>query len=156
VAAGKKAGGVVEHLVPGGADDEQGNAGRGVGDVLDKVEEDRLGPVNVVEDQDEGPAAGDRLNDGPHTPEQLVLAISTRAETHEGPNPQRGVLVAPAGERPQLGPCRLIRIIRENSCSLAEGFGDWPEGDAIPVGQASAPQHLSMPAHVADELLDQP
>src|SRR4029077_19416042 len=90
VAVGEEAGRVVEHFVAGGAEDEQGNTGRSVGDVLDKVEEDPLGPVNVVEDQDEGPAAGDRLKDGPHAPEQFVLAVSARAKTHEGPNPQRG------------------------------------------------------------------
>ena len=120
VAVGEEAGRLVEQFVAGGAEDEQGNAGRSVGDMLDKVEEDPLGPVNVVEDQDERPAAGDRLKDSPHAPEQFVLAVSARAKTHEGPNPQRGVLAFRAGERPQLGPRRLVRVIGEDSCSLAE------------------------------------
>ena len=140
----------------GGTEDEQGNVARAVGDVLDEVEEILLGPVNVVEDHDKRPAAGDRLEDGPHAPQQLVLAVAARTKSHERPDPHRGVLTLCADERPQLVPRLVLLVIGEDPGRLSESFGDGPEGDALPVGQAPAFQHQGTVVHLADELLDQP
>src|SRR5262249_17923497 len=115
-----------------------------------------LGPVDVVEDHDKRPTAGDRLKDIPHTPQQLVLGVAARAGTHEGPDPQRGILAASANERPQLGPRLLFVILEEDPGRLAESLSDGPEGEALPVVQAPAPQHLCTRAYVAGEFLDQP
>src|SRR5215472_15477766 len=110
--------------------------------MLDEGEEDRLGPMDVVEDHDERPAAGDRLENVPHAPQQLIPGVAARARTHEGPDPQRGIFAVSANERPQLGPRLLLLILKEDPSRLAESLGDGPKGDALPIVQAPAPQHL--------------
>src|SRR5215831_482143 len=101
--------------------------------MLDEIEENPLSPVNVVKDHDERPTAGDRFQDIPHAPQQLIFGIAARAGTHEGPDPQRGILAASANERPQLGPRLLFLVLEEDPRRLAESLSDGPEGDALPV-----------------------
>ena len=52
------AGPLVEQLRPREAEQQDRRAAREVGDVVDQVEERRLAPVDVVEDDDERPLAG--------------------------------------------------------------------------------------------------
>ena len=52
----------LEQLRPGDAEQEDRCVARPVGDVLDQVEEDRLGPLDVVEDDDLRPLRRPRLD----------------------------------------------------------------------------------------------
>ena len=56
----------LEQVRPRDAEDEQRRIARPVGDVLDQVEERRLGPLEVVEVDDERTLAGGRLEEPPH------------------------------------------------------------------------------------------
>src|SRR5690348_3991439 len=111
----------------GGTDDEQGDAVRGVGDVLDEVEEDWLGPVDVVKDHNERPAAGDGVKDVPHAPQQFIFTVTAGAGTHEGPDPQRGILAPFTCKRPELGLRLFFSVFEVDPGCLAEGFRDGPE-----------------------------
>ena len=51
--------------------------------MLDEVEERRLGPVDVVEDDDERPPARERLEQPPDRPEALLLAGGPLGEADE-------------------------------------------------------------------------
>jgi hypothetical protein len=52
----------------------------GLHEVVDEVEERRLGPVDVVEDDDEGSLCGQVLEELPRTPEELLHRKPSRRE----------------------------------------------------------------------------
>ena len=76
--AAAPAGPQLEQLGPGDAEQEDRRVARPVGDVLDQVEEDRLGPLDVVEHEDLRPLAARRL-DQPAEGELRVGRASCRS-----------------------------------------------------------------------------
>ena len=59
-------------LRPGGADDEQRDPLRPVGEVLEEVEKRLVGPVDVLDDEHERPFLGDALEEAPPGRERLL------------------------------------------------------------------------------------
>src|SRR5258707_2319937 len=153
---GEEAGMLLYQLMAGGTEYQQRNALRHPGDLPDEVEEDRLSPMDVIEDHDERPTPRDDLQENARAPEQLVLAVAARAHAHQRGDSAGDVLVFGADQRPQLGPGLVLRILGRYPGRPTDSLGDRPEGDALAIGQASAPQYLRTVAKVADELLDQP
>jgi len=64
----------VEQVGPGEAEEQNRCVGDPAGEVLDQVEERRLGPVDVFEDEDERPSAPERLGELSQGPERLLSA----------------------------------------------------------------------------------
>ena len=62
----------VEEVGARGAEDEDRRVARRGGDVLDEVEERRIGPVDVVDDEHERPHGGERLEEPAERPGRLV------------------------------------------------------------------------------------
>ena len=61
----------LEQVGPCQADDQDRGGARSADDVLEEVEHRRLGPVNVVDDEDERPGRGDRLEEASEGPGRL-------------------------------------------------------------------------------------
>ena len=70
--AAAPAGAHVEQLRTGHPDEKYRSVPRPVGDMLDQVEERRLCPVEVIEDDDERPPSGQRLEELSHPPKALL------------------------------------------------------------------------------------
>ena len=68
----------LEELRAGGADDEQRRVARRVGEVLEELEQGRLGPVDVLDHDHERPVAGETLEDAADRPEDLLLRAPAR------------------------------------------------------------------------------
>jgi hypothetical protein len=100
------AGAHVEQVRPGEADQQDRDVPRPVGQVLDEVEEDRLSPVDVVEDKHDGLPPCRRLEQRPHRCEAGLDPGRGLDQPDRLRDPQRDVVgVRLAGERRlQLGP----------------------------------------------------
>src|SRR4051794_33215813 len=61
----------LHELAAGGADDQRRRVLRRVEDVLERVEEHRFGPLDVVDDDDEVAAPGEDLDELPRRPDEL-------------------------------------------------------------------------------------
>ena len=124
--------------------------------LLDEIEEGGLRPVDVVEDHHERPAAGQLLKDRPHAPEQLVLAVLVLREAHDrlDATGRVGQLLAEAGLELDAGV--LLAVLRHDPGRLSQHLGQRPEGDAVAVGQAAAPQYHRLVGEAPHELLDEP
>src|SRR5262249_57512047 len=68
------AGPSIEELRARGADEQDARLARPVRNVLHEVEEGWLGPVDVVQDHDEGALGGKRLEELAHSPRDLLPA----------------------------------------------------------------------------------
>src|SRR5829696_2920340 len=67
--------------------EHDGYAAHPVGEVFKEVEKCRLGPLDVVEDDEERPAGGESLEKLPHGPKRLLDARSRRGKTEEPAKP---------------------------------------------------------------------
>ena len=92
------------------AEDEERDAARPVDEVVDEVEQRVVGPVQVLEDEDERPLVGDRLQEAAPGGERLVAAVARRLVALE------------AGERTQvpLDPGGVGRVADESLDGLAK------------------------------------
>ena len=81
-AAPAPAGARVEELGPREAEDQDRRANP-VGDVLDEVEQRRLGPVDVLEEQDQRLYVGDALHDLARRPRDLLRAALALERLHQ-------------------------------------------------------------------------
>ncbi len=70
--AARPSGTAVEQVGPCHAEQQDRRVSRQVGDMLDEIEERLLTPVDVVEDADEGSLGGDRLQQLPERPRDLL------------------------------------------------------------------------------------
>ena len=135
----------LEELGSRGADDKNRHADRPVDDVLNKVEQVVVRPVQVVEDEDQRALLAECFEEPPPRRERLVAAVAD------------GIGVAvDSGERPQmpLHPLRINRVGNESGDAggeLLAGFvgrvgfenarlrlhhlGQCPERDAVAVRQ---------------------
>jgi hypothetical protein len=139
------------------AQQDRGLAGP-VGDVVDEVEQGRLGPVQVVQQHHQRPLAGQRLQQPAHRPRQLLGAVVQLGQAEQAGQPlddQRGVLLA--GEhRLQLGPGGVRPVGVGQARRRAQQLGDRPVGDALAVRQAAALEHGRPPVDLGEQLRRQP
>ena len=125
---------LLEQLGTSVAEDEDRRVPRPVDDVLDHVEEGRLAPVDVLEDDDEGPIAGEGLEELAHGPERLLgrrlgLRAADRSDDTLG-DLSRRLLVCDQGRD---GLLRVALLAGEVADDLEEG----EEGDPLAVREAA-------------------
>ena len=94
----------LEELGPRGRDDEQRDVGHPVDELVEKVEEALVGPVDVLDDDDERTLLGETLEEAAPGGERLVSAIASElrfaGEAEEREEMRLDArLVARAGER---------------------------------------------------------
>ena len=137
----------------------------GVEQVVEQLEERRRRDVDVVDDRDQRPPAGDRLEQLADPPEQLRARELGRRQADGGRDSvgDRGRIVRPAGHA--AGAISAIFASATSSGSspsmpagAADDLGDRPERDAVAVRQAAAAEDLAALARRRPdrELLDEP
>ena len=138
----------LEELRPGRADHQERQSRRPVHEVLHELEQRRAGPVHVLEDQDQRLVVRDRLEETPPSGKRFGSlgrrpgAGGARAD-QEG---QAGLEPVPLGRifddgldgrRELVG--GLVWAVRfQDSRLTLDDLPQRPEGDALPVGKASA------------------
>jgi hypothetical protein len=151
-AAWRRPGGaILEQLGAGEADDRDRRAGRERDNVLEQLEQRRVGPVRVLDDEHERALGGDRLEQPPHRPERLarlrrVVGEADRAE-HAG------------GDRLGLVDARQRRIepLRGRAAGeLADHLRERPVRDRIAVGKAAPDRDRRRSGDVGHELAREP
>ena len=136
---GLPVGALVEQLGATEAEDEDRPDGLG-GDALDEVEERRLGPVQVLQLDDERPLAGDRLEQAPRRPGDVVGGRRAVGEADRlGERERSLVAVLGAGEqRDDALPRPLDRDRLLEPGGPLEDVAQRPVRRALPVGEAAA------------------
>jgi hypothetical protein len=66
---------VGEQLRPSGTDNQDRNAARPVGEVVDEVEQAVVGEMEILEDEHEGTLLCERLEEAPPGGERFVAAV---------------------------------------------------------------------------------
>jgi hypothetical protein len=114
--------------------------------VLHEVEQHGLGPVDVLEDDEDRPRACERLEQSPHRPEELLRRRAAAPLEH-------------AEALDDKGSVGLVLHRVRNSLLAAETLdelGQRPERDPVAVGEAAARGHRRVRTHLGDELRDEP
>lgn len=127
---------LVEQLGPRQAQKQDGRLSRGRRDVVDHVEHRRRAPVDVLEDEDERPFAGDRLEQPPNGARRLLGCGGKVRCAHRGLE-DRGV-----------GPIDVSPNVAERVHDLAQR----PERDPLAVRKASSDEQRSVLAERVQEL----
>ncbi len=128
----RPAGPAFEQFRPGEAEQQDRRVSRPVRNMLDEIEERRLAPVQVVEDDDQRPLAGRLLEQFPHGDADLVRG--------------RVAVTEQRGERP-VGRPPVAEQLRDH-------LDDGPVRDAVAVGEAAATHDGRVESR--DELLREP
>src|SRR2546423_2490820 len=139
----------------GGTEEHHARRGRGRGDVLDQVEEGVLGPVDVVEDDDEWLSCGSQLEEPPRSPEHLVQWVSAFGEADCGRDAhgRLGTLGSCELEKPSA---RLLgRVLVADAGGVARDLQKGPERDAASISQAPAADDPAFGRDPAAELVDE-
>ena len=151
---------LLEELGASGGDDHD-RALCPVGHVVDEVQQAVIGPVDVVQHEDQRVAGGEALEEAAPGLEQLLAAHVARfAGADERPQLRRDAVVTeqlPRGSL-RLAGRHLGRVVVEDLALRLDGIGEGGVG-GIGVGQASAPapvHDLRQPFHVLLELGDEP
>ena len=142
------AGSLLEELGTGDANQEDRRTPHPLRQVLDQVEEGGLGPVHVLEEDDEGPLPGERFEQASGGPEDF-LAIARRLRDADR-------LLEAVGERPRLVSIGEELSGRAGGRELADYFAQRPEGDALPVRHAAANENGGLFGGERGELLREP
>ena len=140
----------VEEVAPRGAEDEQRNVGREADDVLDQVEERRFRPVHVVEDRDQRPVVGERLEELARGPRRLLRRSSRRAETD-----RTGETV---GDDDSLVGAHGLgnTVVGSRAAHLTHDLPEWPVRDPLAVRQAAPDDDPSSASDASEELAGEP
>jgi hypothetical protein len=164
------AGPLLQELGPGHGDQQDGGAAGVVGHVLDQVEQARLGPVEVVQHDHQGPPAGQQLQQPPERPGRLLGRPGRGLQPDQLGDPGGDVVAfaflraagrvarspAVVGQQPaQPGGGLGRRVGVGDAGGLADELGHRPVGDPLAVGQAAAAQH-GRAGQVGHGLPDQP
>ena len=118
---------VVQELGTRRADEEDRRVPRQVGDRLDEVEQGRLGPVDVVDEDDERPLVGEVLQRATERPDELFLG-RRRLETDEADEAARDrrCLRQSGDERVDPLTLRLGGVAFLDAGRLPDDLGDRP------------------------------
>ena len=136
----------LEQLAPSQAHKQDRSAGP-LAEVLDEVEERRLGPMDVVENDDQRPLAGDDLQQAAYRPEGFACggrSLGDPDDFRDAPRDLLGVVLAA-----ELRAKRGQRYVRHG---LAHDLGDRQIGRAGAVRHAAADEHGCFFADRHDEL----
>ena len=148
-------------LMPRGAEHEQRRRLDRFEEVVQEVEERRLGKVEVVDQHDDRLLRGDRLEEPAAAPHQLRDRELRGAQVHR----RRDALHDPlpfVGQRrateEQVDPPRRDPrvVVARDASRLAHDLAERPEGDALAVRQAPAPDQPGLLAGARRELTDEP
>jgi len=120
-------------------------------DVLDQVEECRLGRVQVVEDSDERPLMCQLFQEPPHGPEDLLRARPALLRSHGLGNACRDQ-IAVVVAREELAEARA----RVGACDLLHDLDEGPVRDPLAVGQAPAYDAARPLAYRGEQLTRKP
>ena len=128
---------LLEQVVPGVRDHQEGDALHGLEEVLDEVEERLLRPVQVVEDHDQRPLPRQRLDELADAPEELL----DRELLHGEPDGRGDALGCSriVDEGVELRARARAVVAVEDAGGLAHGLDERPERDALTVWEAAPP-----------------
>ncbi len=142
----------LDELPPGRADDEKGRVAVRH-DVLDELEQGRLGPVDVVEDEDERPVRSELLEELAGGPRQVLHRERLLREPDRRLHARNHVGVA--DERAEL-PARLLGgVFLDDRRGLAHRLSERPERDPVAVREAPAADDGGLVRGRSHELLDE-
>jgi hypothetical protein len=147
----------VEELGPRHADEQDRGVPGPVGEVLDKIQERGLGPVDVVEHDDERPLAREVLEELAHRPDGVLGGA--RVVPGQEPADERADPVSLFGaleESCELGPGGPHVVGPLDAGGALDRFGDRVERDPLAVGQAPTPQDGRAGRGTAQELEHEP
>ncbi len=147
-------GALLEQLGTGEADEQQGDAGGERRDVLEQLEERRLGPVDVFHDDHEWPAPRDRFEELADRPPGLLRGDAAGCEAGSSCDLRRdelGLLVRSTAARG-----RGQRRLRGRSGEPPRYLCHRPVGDPLPVGKAAADGRRRHVAKIGAERPDEP
>ena len=150
-AAAAPAGPRVEELGPGQAEDEH-RCAHAVRDVLDQVEERRLRPVDVLEEQDQRLHVCDAVHHLARGPGDLLwapLALEGFHQSGRQPEHVRDSLLGAA--LAQLFERLLERVVVRDAGRSLHHLGERPVRDAFAVGKRSTHEHARS-LHAVEEL----
>ena len=119
-----------------GRGQDEDAVGEVVGQVLEQVEERRLGPVDVVDDDHDRTVGGKHLEEPASAPEQLGQRELVAGEADGGGQPIDDLGVADQGL--DLVERQLGRGVDVDAGSVPDDLAERPEGDALAVGQGAA------------------
>ena len=139
----------VEELGPCSAEDEERHVGRPFGHLVDEVEQTVVRPVEILEDEDERPLLGKRLEEAPPGCERLSRVVAARigagSEAGEGaevalhPPGFLGLVQDVLDGCAKLGFGRLGVVALQDPGLRLGHLAQRPERDAVSVRQASGP-----------------
>ncbi len=138
----------LEQIVAGQADDPDRRRRHVCSQVLDQVEQRRLGPLDVVECDHERAHPGERFEQPAHGP----LHVLRRRRRARAPDRARHHV----GHARRLPVARHERLERRHAAQVVDDLLERPVGDALAVGQAAPDDDAGAGLDVGDELLDEP
>ena len=141
---------LVEELGTREADEQDRRFASPVGQMLDEVEERGLGPLQVVEEDDERAGPAFRLEETADRPGRFVRRSGILSEVDRGGDPLRDQRCLVAGQNASDPGERFLSV------ATAEGLGERPVRDALAVGKAAAAHHRRLASDTRQELRDQP
>ena len=136
-----------EELRPRRRDDEQRNVRHPVDELVEEVEEALVGPVDVLDDDDERPLLGEPFEEAAPGGERLVSAIAAELRFAGEPDEREQMrldarLVARARERVLDGLVDLRRdllgrVLLEDAGLRLDDLAERPQRDPVAVGEAA-------------------
>ena len=147
----------LEQLRPRQAEDQHWRRGDPVREVLDEVEERRLAPLDVVEDDHERSVTGDMLEQLPHRPERLLdRDLVTRPEQRSEALGDESAVRRRLDRTGKLGRRLGGRIALSHRGDVPERADQRPERDPLTVGEATATRDRRASCDLADQLIAEP
>jgi hypothetical protein len=132
----------LEQLRPRDTQEQDGGLAGPVSEVFDQIEERRLAPMDVVEDEDDRALTSELLEELPHGPERVLGRARLGPTEQAGDEPGRSLRLVRAGEDGlELGPGDSRRVGVEDRRGPVDHLGQREERDPVPVGEASATEN---------------
>ena len=136
---------LVHQLGPAETDKDDRCIARPLDDVFDEVQDGGLGPMGVLQEDDERTSSGERLEELPCCPERLLVGGLTPGEPDRAENS--------VGDR--VGVLLAVERLRKVA-DLADDFAERPERDPLAIGRAVPLKHRRFFADGTYELSREP
>ena len=146
---------LVEQIASRRAHEHERRLGR-VDDRADQVEEGLLGPVDVIDHDDERSLGGQRLEHARDRPERLLDREHGVDQTDRRADPLRHVRALRPEERLELGARVLQRVAVADPGDLPHDLGERPEGDAVAVGETAPTERCGGVGRSLEERTQEP